>query len=308
MTMQDTHIPGLKAIVAKGWLQAHKWLVLRRASQAFFLSLFLAGPLFGLWVVTGTLSSSLTLGVLPLSDPYILLQSFFAGHPLETSALIGAGIVITVYALIGGRIYCSFVCPVNPITDGANWLAGRFNFAKGRAPKKETRLWILAMTLIVSAITGTIAWELVNPVSMLFRGIVFGLGFAWIIVLGVVLFDLFIARRGWCSHLCPVGAFYGLIGSFALLRVSAKNRAACDDCMDCFAICPEPHVITPALKGAAADIGPVILSRDCTNCGRCIDVCPENVFIFASRIPNKAGEEASNHVTPEAEIQARRAA
>jgi len=32
------------------------------------------------------------------------------------------------------------------------------------------------------------------------------------------------------------------------VRVAAPNRKACDDCMDCFAVCPEPQVIRPALK------------------------------------------------------------
>jgi len=39
---------GRSAITAKGWLQAHKWLLLRRASQLGILALFLAGPLAGL--------------------------------------------------------------------------------------------------------------------------------------------------------------------------------------------------------------------------------------------------------------------
>ena len=35
----------------------------------------------------------------------------------------------------------------------------------------------------------------------------------------------------------------------ALVRISAsKAQSACDDCMDCFAVCPEPQVIRPALK------------------------------------------------------------
>ncbi|MEF9605136.1 4Fe-4S binding protein, partial [Paracoccus sp. PXZ] len=25
-----------------------------------------------------------------------------------------------------------------------------------------------------------------------------------------------LSRRCWCSHLCPVGAFYGLLGRFSL--------------------------------------------------------------------------------------------
>ena len=98
-----------------------------------------------------------------------------------------------------------------------------------------------------------------------------------------MLFRSFVARRGWCSHLCPVGAFYGLLGSGALVKVSASKRAACDHCMDCYAVCPEPQVISPALEGAKKGISPVVLSSDCTTCGRCIDVCTSDVFRFTHR-------------------------
>jgi ferredoxin-type protein NapH len=79
-----------------------------------------------------------------------------------------------------------------------------------------------------------------------------------------------------------MGAFYGLLGSAALVRVSADKRRACNDCMDCFAVCPEPQVIRPALK-AVGQTHPVILDRDCTNCGRCIDVCSQDVFRVTTR-------------------------
>ncbi|WP_204114933.1 quinol dehydrogenase ferredoxin subunit NapH [Shimia biformata] len=282
-----TRLPvNAEAIAEKGWLQAHKYLLLRRASQLFFLCLFMLGPWFGIWWVKGNLSGSLTFDVLPLTDPFIALQSLVAGYWPETTALIGAVIVAVAYALIGGRVYCSWVCPINPVTDGAHWLHDKLGLAKGWQPKRNTRYWVLGMVLAASAIMGTVAWELVNPISMLHRGLIFGVGFAWTFVLAVFLFDLFVSRRGWCGHLCPVGAFYGLLGTKSLLRVSATKRAECDDCMDCFAVCPEMHVITPALRGKS-DETPLILSPDCTNCGRCIDVCAPNVFEFTHRFDGR---------------------
>ncbi len=276
-----TNMPlGQEAIASKGWLSAHKYLLLRRASQLFFLVLFLLGPWFGIWIVQGTLAGSLTLGVLPLTDPFVFLQSLIAGHWPELTAAIGAAIVLVAYALIGGRVYCSWVCPINPVTDGAHWLHRKLGLQKGWQPKRGTRLWIMATVLIVSGLTGAIAWELVNPITMLHRGLVFGMGFVWAMVAAIFLFDLFVSRHGWCGHVCPVGAFYGLIGTKAMLRVSAANRSACDDCMDCYAVCPENHVISPALKGKDT---PLILSPDCTNCGRCIDICAEDVFKFTHR-------------------------
>ena len=272
----------------RSWLARNRWLLLRRAAQIGFLAVFLVGPRAGVWIVKGTLASSLTLGILPLSDPHIVLQSLAAGHAVGVTALTGAAIVFAVYALIGGRMYCSFVCPINIVTDVAHWLHGRLGLPKGWQPQRSTRKWILAATFVVAAATGTIAWELVNPITLLHRGVLFGIGLGWTVVLAVFLFDLLVSRRGWCGRLCPVGAFYGLLGSFSLLRISAKRRAACDDCLDCYAVCPEPHVITPALRGAERGDGPVILSRDCTNCARCIDVCDRDVFAFDLRFNNRA--------------------
>jgi ferredoxin-type protein NapH len=103
------------------------------------------------------------------------------------------------------------------------------------------------------------------------------------VVLGVFLLDLFVMNRGWCGHLCPVGAFYSLVGRFSPLRVAAVQRSACNDCMDCFIVCPEPLVIKSPLKDADKGASPVILSSQCTNCGRCIDVCSKDVFAFGSR-------------------------
>ena len=274
---------GAEALAEKGWFASHQWLILRRTSQLSILALFLIGPLAGLWIVKGNLAYSLTLNTLPLTDPYVLLQSLLTGHAPEKMALIGAAIVLAFYFLVGGRAYCSWVCPVNLVTDSAAWLRGRLGIKGGAHISRKLRYWVLAMTLVLAGATGTIAWELINPVSMLHRGLIFGLGTAWAIVLAVFLLDLFVSQNGWCGHVCPVGAFYSLLGQWSPLRVRAAKRDACNDCMDCYAVCPEPQVIKPALKGAKQNVGPAILSPNCTNCGRCIDVCSKGVFRFGLR-------------------------
>ncbi|MBF0356508.1 MAG: quinol dehydrogenase ferredoxin subunit NapH [Alphaproteobacteria bacterium] len=301
-------IPGQAAQARHGWWKASQWLALRRAAQVVFLGLFLTGPLIGVWITKGTLASSLTLSILPLTDPLFALQSLLAHHSLEGKVLLGAGLVLAVYALIGGRMFCSWVCPVNLVTDGAAWMRARLNLPEGVTFSRSSRMWILGAVLAVSALTGTVAWEFVNPVTILHRGLVFGAlygaGLAWVLVAALFLFDLAVSSRGWCGHLCPVGAFYGLIGRKSLLRVSAIGRQTCDDCLDCYKACPEPQVISPALKGATRGLGPLILSGDCTNCGRCIDVCPERVFEFSPRWMDRKSKDVSSQTTRDGTTQA----
>ncbi|SCZ52424.1 quinol dehydrogenase ferredoxin subunit NapH [Thiohalomonas denitrificans] len=279
---------GADAIAAKGWLQAHRWLLLRRLSQVGILVLFLLGPWAGLWIIKGNLSSSLLLDSVPMTEPMVFLQMLAAGFitPVAT-AITGVFIVTGFYLVVGGRVYCSWVCPLNMVTDAANWLRERLGIKPATRFSYHVRYWMLAMVLLVALASGGMAYELINPVSLVHRGIIFGSGMVWAVVLGVFLFDLFVARRGWCSRICPMGATYGLIGKFSLMRVRADRREACNDCMECFAVCPEPQVIRPALKGAEQNTGPAILAGECTNCGRCIDICSKDVFNFGTRFQVK---------------------
>jgi ferredoxin-type protein NapH len=286
--------PGLTATLNRGWWHTHKWLVLRRVSQFGILGLFLLGPLAGVRIIDGNLSSSLLLDTVPMTDPLLFLQMLVAGFLVPAgTAVLGAALVLGFYLLVGGRVFCSWVCPVNLVTDGAGWLRLRLDLHSGINLARSARYWMLALVLLLALVTGSLAYELVNPVSLLHRGIIFGLGSAAFVALALFLFDLFVARRGWCGHLCPMGAFYGLVGAVSPVRVRADQRAACDDCMECFVVCPEPQVIRPALKGAEAGRGPVILAGECTNCGRCIEVCPQEVFAFGLRYPNRERGQGS---------------
>lgn len=282
--MMAARSPSARAIEKKGWWLAHKWLMLRRSSQILILLLFLLGPWAGIWIIKGNLASSKILDTVPLTEPLLYLQMLAAGFVAPVSAaLVGALIVLTFYLLVGGRVYCSWVCPMNLVTDAAYWLRVKLNITTVERLPRNTRYWVLGMVLVVALATGSLAYELVNPVSLLHRGIIFGIGAGWVVVLGIFLFDVFVISRGWCGHLCPMGAFYGVVGKFSPLKVRADRRDVCDGCADCFAVCPEPQILPPVLKGEKTGELPVVVAGECTNCGRCIDICHLNVFRFGAR-------------------------
>ncbi len=268
--------------------QSWRFLLLRRTSQMLVLTLFLVSPLVVHWtgntpLIIGNLSSSLTLGVIPMSDPLAVMQSLLAGHPMVLQGLLGAGVVILLYGLLGGRSFCSWVCPINPVTDLAAWLRKRLGIRNSHKLSRSSRYWILAMVLMLPLLTGMMVWEFFNPVSQMVRGVLFGMGMGWYLIAGIFLFDFLVSTRGWCGHLCPLGAFYGLLGRISPVQVCATGRKDCDDCMDCYAICPEPQILPSALKERKGE-SPVLNKSDCTRCGRCIDVCEKNVFEFQASL------------------------
>ncbi len=283
---------GRAAVREKGWIRSHKWLLMRRASQLSIIGLFLLGPLGSiwflgeleeeLWLIKGNLVSSVVLDTVPLTDPFVYLQTLFADQAFETTALIGALIVLLFYLAVGGRVYCSWVCPMNMVTDSASWLRRKLGLKRKCDLSPNIRFWLLGLVMILALMSGKLLWELVNPVTLLQRSIFYGFGLGWIMVVGIFLYDLLWSRNGWCGHLCPMGAFYSLLGRFSLLRIRTARREACDDCMDCFAVCPEPQVIRPTLKGEEG-ASVVIDESQCTNCGRCIDICGPDVFRYGGR-------------------------
>ncbi|MGL5358510.1 MAG: quinol dehydrogenase ferredoxin subunit NapH [Shewanella sp.] len=304
---QASNTPFAAAAIAElGWWQAHRFLLLRRMVQLSLIGLFALGPLFGIWILKGNLSASLLLDSIPFADPLASLQLLMSGHLPELSLLVGAGLIALFYGIAGGRVFCSWVCPVNLVTDLASWLRRRLHLPRTTELPRHLRYYLLGLVLLLPAVTGILVWEWVNPVPVLYRAMLFGsVGGLWLLA-AIFLLDLFVAERAWCGHLCPTGALFGLLGKFSPIKVVATKAKDCNNCMDCFAVCPERQVLKPALKGT----NPIILSQDCTQCGRCIDVCAKRVFRYQHRFiqagahPSTDTETDNNTMTqPQSKIR-----
>ncbi len=269
---------GKEAVEKLGWWRAHRFLILRRLCQLTIIALFMAGPTLG--VLTGNLSSSMLLDTVPLSDPLIVLQALATGHIPEFNALLGVVIVVVFYAILAPRAFCAWVCPLNIVTDLAAWLRRKFNIKASYRWSPAIRYWLIPVLMLGSALSSAILWTWLDPVAALHRGLVFGMGAGWVLIALVFVLDLLLVEHGWCGHLCPLGATYGVIGRKSLLRVTAVRREDCTKCMDCFYVCPEPEVLRQPLKEGDRRV----MDQNCISCGRCLDVCPEHVFEFKNRL------------------------
>ncbi|HCG7672399.1 quinol dehydrogenase ferredoxin subunit NapH [Vibrio parahaemolyticus] len=269
---------GKEAVEKLGWWRAHRFLILRRLCQLTIIALFMAGPTLG--VLTGNLSSSMLFDTVPLSDPLIVLQALATGHIPEFNALLGVVIVVVFYAILAPRAFCAWVCPLNIVTDLAAWLRRKFNIKASYRWSPAIRYWLIPVLMLGSALSGAILWTWLDPVAALHRGLVFGIGAGWVLIALVFVLDLLLVEHGWCGHLCPLGATYGVIGRKSLLRVTAVRREDCTKCMDCFYVCPEPEVLRQPLKEGDRRV----MDQNCISCGRCLDVCPEQVFEFKNRL------------------------
>ncbi len=103
-------------------IKKYRFLIARRFTQISIICLYVIANVFGINILMGNLSSSLVLKTVPLSDPYAVIQMAFAGAIISFDILLGAFLIAIFYMIVGGRAFCSWICPVNMITDLANYL------------------------------------------------------------------------------------------------------------------------------------------------------------------------------------------
>jgi len=258
-------------------LRKNRFLIARRTVQLIILFLFIGAANWGWTLLKGNFSAAKVLSIFYIADPYAVLQQFFAGKIPSWEILVGALLIAALYALFFGRSFCSWVCPMNIVTDIAKWLQGKLGFKQKylRIPR-NLRYWILALSLILSLLMGVAAFEFVSPISVLHRAIIYGATTGWMIVLLVFMLDLFIKENLWCGYLCPLGAFYSVISQKSTLKVYHQVENCEESCTDCKKVCPEVQVMEIIKKENG-----VIKSGECTNCGSCIETCNYNALKFS---------------------------
>lgn len=158
---------GLEARQKLGWWRAYRFLILRRLSQLSVVLMFLSGPMWNVWILKGNYSSSMLFDLIPLTDPLITAESLATGYLPEWKTLLGAAIIVAIYALLASKVFCGWICPVNIVTDCAAWLRRKLGIRQSAKLPRSLRYGILAMILVGSAISGTLLWEWINPLQHL---------------------------------------------------------------------------------------------------------------------------------------------
>lgn len=250
-----------------------RYLIARRMVQIGILTLFNFETTD--FILKGNLSASKLFNTVPLSDPFAFLQIVLASWSVDFVALIGALIVFFIYGCFLGRAFCSWVCPVNLITDFAAFIRTLLALKnKVFILPRNLRYFVLLGVLILSFVLSLPVFESFSYIGVIHRGIIFATS-SWLFV-AFMLFciDTFLSPRAICSHFCPLGAFYAFISRFALLKIKHDSHK-CTQCYKCMLVCPEKQVLWMIGKQSAS-----VKSGECIRCARCIEVCNDDALNF----------------------------
>jgi len=195
---------------------------------------------------------------------------------------IGLITILFFWFLMGGRGYCSWMCPYHLL---AEWNEKLHNYlVKKKKIKEHTfntslRFIFWIGLLLLALLTKNLVFENLNVVGIISKAMIYGPSLLLLWVFAVLLFELLYSKRFWCRYVCPIGTTWSMVGKITPLAIRF-DLDKCGYCRDCQTVCLVPHELWFVQKGKATD-KIHYAGADCTRCGLCVDICPGSALTYA---------------------------
>lgn len=181
----------------------------------------------------------------------------------KTMLWLGLFALTLVIALVFGRVYCGYICPMNTLMIPAEWLSEKLKIKKMSTPNWLKSGYFAWAFLALSAVAMVLAKKMLQislPVLPF-----------WLVL--SVLVSLFYKPAVFHNLICPFGVLQKTLGRFA--RFSKKvDPDACIGCRLCENACPSDAIVVQADKKA------VINTALCHQCEACQAVCPKSAIHY----------------------------
>lgn len=270
---------------------SNKWRWRRWVSIILVNLLFVASYKVDLQLVEGALTASRVLGF-HFADLNSSLQLMLAHKHVVINLVIGVSTVLALYLLVGGRTFCSWVCPYHLVSELAEMLHLKLvqkRWVKDHDLDRRLRVVMFMVFAGLAFASGYTLFETISPVGILSRAMTYGtvIGLIWVALLLAI--EVLWSRRFWCRYVCPIGLTYGMAGAVAPVRI-LHDAEKCLHEGKCRSVCLVPHVLESTKLGHSREVR-TPLGPDCTRCAMCLDVCPTGALRFDIKGISRSGPE-----------------
>ena len=173
--------------------------------------------------------------------------------------------VSLVAALIFGRVYCGYACPMNTLMIPIEWLSKKLKLQTADTPKWLKNGYFTWITLGISVAVMLLSKRLLHvdlPILPF-----------WLVM--SILITLRYKPAVFHNLICPFGALQRSFGRFA--RLSEKvDKDACVGCKLCEIACPSNASVV-----SSEDKKAVINTALCHQCIKCQQVCPKDAIHYS---------------------------
>ncbi len=206
-----------------------RWITLILVNLLFVVSYY-----FDVQLLEGALTASRFVGF-HMADLNSALQVMLAFKHVVLNLVIGTVTVFILWLLLGGRTFCSWVCPYHLLSEWTEklhlWLAKK-KIVKDHSFDRRVRTLFYVVFALLALLSGYTLFETISPTGILSRALIYGPGIALVWVGLLLFFEVVYSRRAWCRYVCPIGVTYGVVGTVSPLRVK-YNVKDCHHEGDC---------------------------------------------------------------------------
>lgn len=168
-------------------------------------------------------------------------------------------------ALLFGRVYCGYVCPMNTLMIPTEWLSKKLKLQTVNSPK-----WLSSGKFAWFALVGSVAIMLLAQ-KLLDKNI--SILLIWLVVSALI--TLRYKPAVFHNLICPFGPLQKVFGRFA--KVSEKvNKESCIGCKLCEKVCP-----SEAIEVKSTDKKAEIKTSICLQCINCQQICPKDAIHYS---------------------------
>ena len=212
-------------------------------------------------------------------------------HPAATITVL----VLCLSALLLGRAFCAWFCPLGLVGEWLHGLRSRWIVGEWTPPRwldavlRSQKFLVLAFLLFIvlvavpgAALPGYFTSPYHQAADMKMGAFFFNLTLISGLCLGWVLLLTATFRQGFCRYLCPYGAWLALLGLLTPLRIRRDPvrclRSSGHDCDKCSRACPSRIQVHQLIA---------VRSLECTSCLSCVAACPRRADALHLGTPHR---------------------